>query len=146
MTAQAAARRAQNVMGAMACLAGGAQLHSRENLEAVGGQVDTSTLAEDTYTTFLTQLGGRRVVFEPAAVVLAEEPDTVTALWKQRVRWARGNVQITRDVPARLVPAVPRRTTWATSTSASSGSRSTCCPSRWRSRPWAWSACTSSPR
>ena len=97
VTAQAAARRAQNVMGAMACLAGGAQLHSRENLEAVGGQVDTTTLAEDTYTTFLTQLNGRRVVFEPAAVVLAEEPDTVTALWKQRVRWARGNVQITRD-------------------------------------------------
>jgi cellulose synthase/poly-beta-1,6-N-acetylglucosamine synthase-like glycosyltransferase len=97
VTAQAAARRAQNVMGAMACLAGGAQLHSRENLEAVGGRVDTTTLAEDTYTTFLTQLEGRRVVFEPAAVVLAEEPDTVTALWKQRVRWARGNVQITRN-------------------------------------------------
>ncbi|WP_315094632.1 glycosyltransferase [uncultured Cellulomonas sp.] len=97
VTAQAAARRAQNVMGAMACLAGGAQLHSRENLLAVGGQVDTSTLAEDTYTTFLTQLAGRRVVFEPAAVVLAEEPDTITALWKQRVRWARGNVQITHE-------------------------------------------------
>jgi len=96
VTAQAAARRAQNVIGAMACLAGGAQLHARANLEAVGGQIDTTTLAEDTYTTFLTQLGGRRVVFEPAAVVLAEEPDSVVALWKQRVRWARGNVQITR--------------------------------------------------
>jgi len=95
VTAQAAARRAQNVLGAMACLAGGAQLHSRENLEAVGGSIDTTTLAEDTFTTFLTQLGKRRVVFEPAAVVLAEEPDSVTALWKQRVRWARGNVQIT---------------------------------------------------
>lgn len=96
VTAQAAARRAQNVMGAMACLAGGAQLHSRANLEAVGGRIDTSTLAEDTYTTFLTQLGGRRVVFDGEAVVLAEEPDSVVALWKQRVRWARGNVQITR--------------------------------------------------
>ncbi|MCR6689089.1 glycosyltransferase family 2 protein [Cellulomonas sp.] len=96
VTAQAAARRAQNVMGAMACLAGGAQLHSRANLEAIGGRIDTSTLAEDTYSTFLTQLDGRRVVFEPAAVVLAEEPDSVRALWKQRVRWARGNVQITR--------------------------------------------------
>ncbi|GEL94103.1 glycosyltransferase [Cellulomonas composti] len=95
VTAQAAARRAQNVMGAMACLAGGAQLHSRANLEAIGGQVDTSTLAEDTFTTFLTQLDGRRVVFDGAAVVLAEEPDSVAALWKQRVRWARGNVQIT---------------------------------------------------
>ncbi|WP_396022603.1 glycosyltransferase [Cellulomonas palmilytica] len=96
VTAQAAARRAQNVLGAMACLAGGAQLHSRANLESIGGRVDTTTLAEDTFTTFLTQLDGRGVVFEPAAVVLAEEPDSVRALWKQRVRWARGNVQITR--------------------------------------------------
>lgn len=95
VTAQAAARRAQNVMGAMACLAGGAQLHTRGNLEAIGGAVDTSTLAEDTFTTFLTQLDGRRVVFDGSAVVLAEEPDSVAALWKQRVRWARGNAQIT---------------------------------------------------
>lgn len=95
VTAQACARRAQNVMGAIACLAGGAQLHTRANLEAVGGRIDTSTLAEDTYTTFLTQLDGRTVVFDGQAVVLAEEPDSVRALWKQRVRWARGNVQIT---------------------------------------------------
>ncbi len=101
VTAQACARRAQNVMGAVACLAGGAQLHSRANLEAIGGRIDTSTLAEDTFTTFLTQLDGRRVVFDGRAVVLAEEPDSVRALWKQRTRWARGNVQITsrfRDV------------------------------------------------
>lgn len=96
VTAQAAARRAQNVLGAMACLAGGAQLHSRTNLASIGGRVDTTTLAEDTFTTFLTQLDGREVVFEPAAVVAAEEPDSVRALWKQRVRWARGNVQITQ--------------------------------------------------
>ncbi|GIG38250.1 glycosyltransferase [Cellulomonas phragmiteti] len=95
VTAQACARRAQNVMGAIACLAGGAQLHTRANLEAVGGRIDTSTLAEDTFTTFLTQLDGRSVVFDGQAVVLAEEPDSVRALWKQRVRWARGNVQIT---------------------------------------------------
>ncbi|HEY2174873.1 MAG TPA: glycosyltransferase family 2 protein [Mycobacteriales bacterium] len=95
ITAQAAARRGQNVLGALACLAGGAQLHSRENLEALGGRIDTSSLAEDTFTTFNTQLGGRRVVFEPHAIVLAEEPATIGALWKQRLRWARGNVQVT---------------------------------------------------
>ncbi|NNH06346.1 glycosyltransferase [Cellulomonas fimi] len=94
VTGQAAARRAENVVGAMDCLAGGAQLHSRTNIEAIGGQVDTSTLAEDTMTTFLTQLDGRLVVFDPSAVVLAEEPDSVTGLWKQRLRWGRGNVQI----------------------------------------------------
>ncbi|QGQ19828.1 glycosyltransferase [Cellulomonas sp. JZ18] len=96
VTAQACARRAQNVLGALACLAGGAQLHTRENLVALGGRIDTTTLAEDTVTTFLTQLEGRQVVFDGSAVVLAEEPDSVRALWKQRARWARGNAQITR--------------------------------------------------
>jgi cellulose synthase/poly-beta-1,6-N-acetylglucosamine synthase-like glycosyltransferase len=93
---QVAARRAQNVLGALACLAGGAQLHSRENLIDIGGEIDTSSLAEDTVTTFKTQLGGRRVVFEPHAVVLAEEPRKIADLWKQRLRWARGNVYVTR--------------------------------------------------
>lgn len=92
---QLAARRTQNVEGAMACLAGGAQLHSRANLEAIGGRIPTGTLAEDTMTTFEGQLHGRRMVFEPHAVVLAEEPRTIDALWKQRLRWARGNVQLT---------------------------------------------------
>lgn len=96
VAAQAAARRAQNVLGVLACLAGGAQLHSRENLEAIGGRIDTTTLAEDTVSTILTQLNGRRVVFEPYAVVLAEEPESIAALWKQRLRWGRGNVQVTR--------------------------------------------------
>jgi cellulose synthase/poly-beta-1,6-N-acetylglucosamine synthase-like glycosyltransferase len=92
---QPAARRAQNVLGAQACLAGGAQLHTRENLLAIGGQIDTSSLAEDTITTFETQLRGREVVFEPLAIVHAEEPGLVSALWKQRLRWARGNVSVT---------------------------------------------------
>ncbi|WCO65181.1 glycosyltransferase family 2 protein [Iamia majanohamensis] len=96
VTAQAAARRSQHAIGAIACLAGGAQLHSRANLEALGGQIDTSTLAEDTITTFETQRAGRKVVFEPHAVVWAEEPGDITGLWKQRLRWARGNVQVTR--------------------------------------------------
>ncbi len=58
ITAQAAARRSQNVLGAVACLAGGAQLHSRANIEAIGGQIETGSLAEDTITTFRTQLRG----------------------------------------------------------------------------------------
>jgi cellulose synthase/poly-beta-1,6-N-acetylglucosamine synthase-like glycosyltransferase len=95
ITGQAAARRAQNVLGALACMAGGAQLHTRANLVALGGRIDTSSLAEDTFTTFQTQLAGRRVVFEPHATVWAEEPGSIGALWKQRLRWARGNVQVT---------------------------------------------------
>ncbi len=95
VTAQAMARRALNVLGVQACLAGGAQLIRRESLEAVGGEIDTTTLAEDTVTTFRIQLAGKRVVFEPHAIVWAEEPRGVDGLWKQRLRWSRGNVQIT---------------------------------------------------
>ena len=95
ITAQAAARRGQNVAGGIPCMAGGAQLHSRDNLIAIGGAIDTSTLAEDTYTTIKTQLCGRRALFDPNAIVWAEEPDSLTALWKQRLRWGRGNLQIT---------------------------------------------------
>ncbi len=97
ITAQAAARRGQNVLGAVACLAGGAQLHSRANLEAIGSRIDTSSLAEDTFTTFKTQLAGNRVIFEPHATVWAEEPGDIRGLWKQRLRWARGNVQVTKQ-------------------------------------------------
>lgn len=96
ITAQAAARRAQNTLGAQACLAGGAQLISREALECLGCQLDATTLAEDTVTTFRIQLAGYDVLFDGNAVVLAEEPNTLAALWKQRVRWARGNTQVTR--------------------------------------------------
>ncbi len=96
ITATGASRRAQNVLGFLACLSGGAQLHTRENLLAIGGRIFDDTLAEDTFTTFRTQLRGRKAIFEPNALVYAEEPDDLTGLWKQRVRWGRGNVQITQ--------------------------------------------------
>ena len=127
ITAQAAARRAQNVMGGLPCMAGGAQLHSRENLLAIGGAIDTSTLAEDTYTTIKTQLAGRRALFDANAVVWAEEPDSVTALWKQRLRWGRGNLQITHGLPAFVVPARPQPPVRQHPPSASCGSASPSC-------------------
>jgi len=96
ITATGCSRRAQNVLGFLACLSGGAQLHSRENLLDIGGKIFSNTLAEDTFTTFRTQLNGRRAIFESNALVYAEEPDSLEGLWKQRVRWARGNVQITK--------------------------------------------------
>ena len=64
--AQAAARRAQNVLGAHGLP--GRWRAAALAREPRGGRRRRSTprtLAEDTFTTFLTQLGGRRVVFEP---------------------------------------------------------------------------------
>ena len=34
-------------------------------------------------------------MFEPHATVWAEEPDKINGLWQQRLRLARGNVQVT---------------------------------------------------
>jgi len=96
IVSQSVARRAQNVLGVIACLAGGAQLHTRANLETLGGEINTTTLAEDTYTTFATQKAGKKVIYEGNAFVYAEEPTTIIDLWKQRFRWGRGNLQITR--------------------------------------------------
>jgi cellulose synthase/poly-beta-1,6-N-acetylglucosamine synthase-like glycosyltransferase len=96
IVAQAATRRAQNVLGVMACLAGGAQLHKRSNIEELGGKIDSTTLAEDTFTTFSTQLHRHHVLFDGNAVAIAEEPSRIYELWKQRFRWAQGNIQITR--------------------------------------------------
>lgn len=96
IVSQSITRRAQSVLGVVACLAGGAQLHRRENIEQLGGQINTSTLAEDTYTTFSTQKLGKKVIFEGNAFVYAEEPTTIIDVWKQRFRWARGNIQITK--------------------------------------------------
>jgi cellulose synthase/poly-beta-1,6-N-acetylglucosamine synthase-like glycosyltransferase len=95
ITAQAAARRAQNVLGVQACLAGGAQLISRGALEKIGGAIDTTSLAEDTFTTFNVELAGYKVKFDGNAVVWAEEPRSIVGLWKQRQRWSRGNFQVT---------------------------------------------------
>jgi cellulose synthase/poly-beta-1,6-N-acetylglucosamine synthase-like glycosyltransferase len=96
IVSQSIARRAQNVLGVVACLAGGAQLHTRANIEALGGQINTTTLAEDTYTTFMTQKLGKKVIYEGNSFVYAEEPKAITEVWKQRFRWARGNLQITK--------------------------------------------------
>ncbi|WP_058534894.1 glycosyltransferase family 2 protein [Legionella saoudiensis] len=96
IVSQAATRRAQNVLGVMACLAGGAQLHTRANIEQLGGKVDTSTLVEDTYTTFQTQLNNNKVLFDGNAIAIAEEPGDISSLWRQRFRWAEGNIQIIR--------------------------------------------------
>jgi cellulose synthase/poly-beta-1,6-N-acetylglucosamine synthase-like glycosyltransferase len=97
VTAQAAARRAQNMLRTLTCMAGGAQLHTRANLIDIGGAIDTSTLAEDTCTTIQTQLLRRKAIFASTALVWAEEPDSLAALWKQRLRWARGNLQLTAN-------------------------------------------------
>ena len=96
ITAQAAARRSQNVMGGLACMAAArsstaARISSRSAVRSTPARWPRTPTPP-----FQTQLAGRRVLIDANAVVWAEEPDSLTALWKQRLRWGRGNLQITR--------------------------------------------------
>jgi biofilm PGA synthesis N-glycosyltransferase PgaC len=50
-------------------------------------------IGEDLELTWRIHRAGYRVNFAPHAVILAEVPSTIQALWKQRVRWARGLLQ-----------------------------------------------------
>jgi biofilm PGA synthesis N-glycosyltransferase PgaC len=50
-------------------------------------------IGEDLELTWRIHRAGYRVNFAPRAIVLAEVPSTISALWKQRVRWARGLLQ-----------------------------------------------------
>lgn len=53
-------------------------------------------IGEDLELTWRVHRTGYRVNFAPRAIVLAEVPSTISALWKQRVRWARGLLQTVR--------------------------------------------------
>ena len=56
------------------------------------------------------------MVFEPHAIVWAEEPRDIAGLWKQRLRWGRGNVQVTLRY-RRMLAAPQRRASSAASAS-----------------------------
>lgn len=53
-------------------------------------------VGEDLELTWRVHKAGYRVAFQPWAMVYAEVPSTLRALWKQRVRWARGLLQTAR--------------------------------------------------
>ena len=50
-------------------------------------------IGEDLELTWRIHRAGYRVNFAPHAIVRAEVPSSISALWKQRVRWARGLLQ-----------------------------------------------------
>ena len=121
ITAQAAARRSQNVLGAVACLAGGAQLHSRDNLQAIGGQIDTSLARRRHLHHVRDPAAGPRGGVRAARHRAGRGARRIGGLWKQRLRWARGNVQVTKQFKHVWSGRAPP-TGWAASASRCSGS------------------------
>lgn len=65
----------------------------REIVERIGGW-DVKAVAEDTEISFRIYRMGFRIKFQPKAVTWEQEPQTVKVWFKQRTRWAKGNIYV----------------------------------------------------
>ncbi|MFC8597488.1 glycosyltransferase [Isoptericola sp. NPDC057191] len=87
-------RRALDVLGCLPIVSGNIGAFRREALDRIG-PLRTDTLGEDLELTWRVHRAGYRVTFAPDALVYAESPSTLRGLWRQRVRWSRGLLQVT---------------------------------------------------
>ena len=65
----------------------------RSIVEKLGGW-DVLAIAEDTEISFQIYKLGYRIAFMPLAVTWEQEPETISVWFKQRTRWAKGNVYV----------------------------------------------------
>ncbi|MEV2619878.1 glycosyltransferase [Paenibacillus larvae] len=65
----------------------------RHLVEQIGGW-DVKAIAEDTEISFRIYMMGYRIKFQPKAVTWEQEPQTVKVWFKQRTRWAKGNIYV----------------------------------------------------
>lgn len=85
-------RRALSVIRCLPVISGNLGAIRRRVLEEVGGF--EPIWGEDLELTWRLQLAGKRIVFDPEPLVLADCPATFDALWRQRVRWMRSYLKI----------------------------------------------------
>jgi poly-beta-1,6-N-acetyl-D-glucosamine synthase len=86
-------RRTQSLTGRVGTVAGVLGIFHRERVVAVGGY-NGSMATEDIELTWRLLLAGWQTGFEPRAFVGMEVPVTLSALWAQRKRWARGQGEV----------------------------------------------------
>lgn len=65
----------------------------RSIVESIGGW-DVKAIAEDTEISFRIYMMGYRIKFQPKSVTWEQEPQTVRVWFKQRTRWAKGNIYV----------------------------------------------------
>lgn len=86
-------RRTQAVAGRVGVVAGVLGIFRREAVLAVGGYRGEMA-TEDIDLTWRLLLAGWHTSYEPDALVGMEVPTTLSALWDQRRRWARGQGEV----------------------------------------------------
>lgn len=80
----------------------------RSILETLGGW-DEKALSEDTELSIRVYNLGYHIRYFPAAVTWEQEPETWRVWWKQRTRWARGNLYVIGKYLPRLKKLKNRR-------------------------------------
>jgi len=89
-------RRAQSTYGRLFTVSGVLCAFRKRALEDAGWW-SARTITDDIDVTWRVQVAGWRVVFEPNAIVWILMPETLRGLWKQRLRWAEGGVEMMVD-------------------------------------------------
>ena len=88
-------KRAQSLLGGLFCVSGVIGCFRRSALHAVG-YWNPARLTEDIDITWRLQRAGWQVRYEPHALVWILMPETLSGLWRQRLRWAEGGLQVLR--------------------------------------------------
>jgi biofilm PGA synthesis N-glycosyltransferase PgaC len=89
-------RRAQTMYGRLFTVSG-VICAFRKRALAEAGWWSTRTITDDIDVSWRVQLAGWRVIYEPNAIVWILMPETLRGLWRQRLRWAEGGVQMMQD-------------------------------------------------
>ena len=84
---------ARYLLGTSCAVSGTGFLFSREILKSCGGW-PFHLLVEDIEFTIHNVVSGEKVGYCPRAVLYDEQPTKFSQSWKQRMRWARGYIQI----------------------------------------------------
>lgn len=83
----------RNYLWGLATIPGTNFIIRKELLEKIGGW-ETSSLTEDTELTIRIYQSGYRILWIPYAVTWEQEPEKLGIWFKQRTRWARGNLAV----------------------------------------------------
>lgn len=89
-------KRAQTSFGSLFTVSGVIAGFRRQALHDAGWW-SSHTLTDDIDITWRIQLAGWRVTYAPSVRVWILMPETLKGLWRQRVRWAEGGVQMLID-------------------------------------------------